>query len=216
MSTRTPNFNLYEPDPTDNFEDFRAEHNNNMEIIDQYLGGGGSRHTIVDDSGTDMPNETRLQFGEYMNVTDDNVNGKTIVDTKPTEVEWPVWQTMTDAQKAGKHWIISNAPDAVANASQVGYDNSNSGLSSVYVQGAIDELANMFIILRNQTLNFSGNTAIISNANMTADTLFFVFYHDTVEAGNCGITADGSLNTITFTIGDTPSNPIVCDILIKK
>jgi hypothetical protein len=108
---------------------------------DVYAPTGGGRHTIVDDSGTDMPNETRLQFGEYMNVTDDNVNGKTVVDTKPTEVDWATWQTMTDAQKVGKHWIILNAPDAVANAGEIDYDNTNSGLNAIRVQGAIDELA---------------------------------------------------------------------------
>ena len=213
MSTRTPNFNLYKPDATDNFEDFRTEHNNNMEIIDQNLGGGGSRHTIVDDSGTDMPNETRLQFGEYMNVSDDNVNGKTVVDTKPTEVDWAVWQTMTDAQKAGKHWLILNAPDTTADASQIGYNNASSGLSAIYVQDAIDELAG--IVLRNQTLNFSGSTATIANANVTLDTLFYVFYHDPDEAGRCSIIAEGSTNLITFTILDTPANPIVCDIVIR-
>lgn len=80
MSTRTPNFNFYKPDATDDFKDFRAEHNNNMDIIDQNLGGGGSRHTIVDENGTDMPNESRLQFTGDVTVTDDNVNGVTVVD----------------------------------------------------------------------------------------------------------------------------------------
>lgn len=155
MATYTTNFGLYKPDNSDDFKDFRAEHNNNMDIIDQNL-GGGSRHTIVDENGTDMPNENRLQFTGGVTVTDDNVNGVTVVDVTKD------------------------------------------------------------IVLTNQTLNFSGNTATITNANMTADTLFFVFYHDTVEAGNCGITADGSLNTITFTVGDTPSSPIVCDIIIKQ
>ena len=41
MATRTTNYGLYMPDPTDPFEDFQAEHNANMRIIDQNLGGGG-------------------------------------------------------------------------------------------------------------------------------------------------------------------------------
>lgn len=41
MATYTTNYNLYMPDSTDPLEDFRAEHNNNMRIIDQNLGGGG-------------------------------------------------------------------------------------------------------------------------------------------------------------------------------
>ena len=155
MSTRTTNFGLYMPGPTDNFKDFQAEHNNNMKIIDQNLVSGGG-HTIVDPNGSDMPPEGRLQFTGGVTVTDDNVNGVTVVDVTKD------------------------------------------------------------IVLINQTLNFSGLVATITNASMTADTLFFVFYHDTDEAGRCSIVADGSANTITFTALDTPASPIVCDIIIKQ
>lgn len=41
MATYTPNLNLYKPDSTDNFENFRAEFNNNMDILDNGGGGGG-------------------------------------------------------------------------------------------------------------------------------------------------------------------------------
>lgn len=41
MSSLTPNFGLYMPDPTDPYGDFITEHNNNMLIIDGNLGGGG-------------------------------------------------------------------------------------------------------------------------------------------------------------------------------
>lgn len=36
-------------------------------------------HTIVDESGTDLPDENRLQFTDGLKVSDDNVNGKTVV-----------------------------------------------------------------------------------------------------------------------------------------
>lgn len=42
MSNRSPIYNLYEPESTDNFEDFLEEFNQNMETIDQNLGGGGT------------------------------------------------------------------------------------------------------------------------------------------------------------------------------
>lgn len=42
MATYTPNLNLYKPDPTDNFEDFLSELNDNMDKIDDASGGGGS------------------------------------------------------------------------------------------------------------------------------------------------------------------------------
>lgn len=41
MATYTTNYNLEKPDSTDDFKDFRASYNDNMDIIDQNLGGGG-------------------------------------------------------------------------------------------------------------------------------------------------------------------------------
>ena len=134
MATHTPNNNLYKPDATDDFKDFRSEFNNNMDIIDNGLGnkniadeyddtstynvdeyviyegvlykcttavtvaepfdntkwtavlvtdemggGGGSGHTIVNESGTILPSESKLQFTDGLQAVDDNVNGKTVV-----------------------------------------------------------------------------------------------------------------------------------------
>lgn len=82
MATYTSNLNLYMPDPTDDFGEFREEHNDNMVKIDNAIGGGGGSggHTIVNPSGTDMPAEGKLQFTGGVTVTDDSVNGKTVVD----------------------------------------------------------------------------------------------------------------------------------------
>ena len=46
MASYTPNLNLYKPDSTDDFGNFRAEFNSNMDKIDQ--GGGGSTYTAGD------------------------------------------------------------------------------------------------------------------------------------------------------------------------
>ena len=82
MATRTTNYDLYKPDTTDDFSDFREEFNDNMDIIDQNLGGGGGSggHTIYDKNGNEMAQETGLQFTGGVTVTDDSQNGKTIVD----------------------------------------------------------------------------------------------------------------------------------------
>jgi len=81
MSTRTPNFNLYKPDPTDDFDDFLSEFNDNMDEIDANLGGGGGSggHTIIDSLGQDMPQRAGLQI-IGASVTDDSVNDKTVVN----------------------------------------------------------------------------------------------------------------------------------------
>lgn len=80
MATYTSNLNLYMPDPTDDFGEFREEHNDNMVKIDNAIGGGGGSggHTIIDQSGNSMPNRTGLQF-IGASVTDDSVNNKTVV-----------------------------------------------------------------------------------------------------------------------------------------
>ena len=81
MATYTTNYNLEKPDASDPFGDFRQSYNDNMDIIDQNLGGGGGGgHTIVDPNGTDLPQEAKLQFTGTVSVTDDSVNGATVVD----------------------------------------------------------------------------------------------------------------------------------------
>lgn len=87
MATYTTNYNLEKPDSTDDFKDFRASYNDNMDIIDQNLGGGGGSggHTILDPSGASMPQEDDLQFTGKVTVTDDNANQKTVVDI-PAEI----------------------------------------------------------------------------------------------------------------------------------
>lgn len=80
MATYTPNLNLYKPDASDDFGSFREEFNNNMDKLDNGGGGGSGGHTILDPDGNALPQEDDLQFTGNVSVTDDNVNGKTIVD----------------------------------------------------------------------------------------------------------------------------------------
>lgn len=46
MATYTPNYNLYKPAGTDQFDNFLTEFGNNMDIIDSNLGGGGGSSTL--------------------------------------------------------------------------------------------------------------------------------------------------------------------------
>lgn len=55
MGTYTPNLNLYKPDSSDDYENFREEFNDNMDKIDQSGGGGGGSNvswTQIQQSGT--------------------------------------------------------------------------------------------------------------------------------------------------------------------
>ena len=53
MASYTPNLNLYKPDDSDDYKDFREGFNDNMDILDQ--GGGGSSYTAGD--GIDITND---------------------------------------------------------------------------------------------------------------------------------------------------------------
>ena len=80
MGTYTPNLNLYKPDASDDFGNFRQEFNNNMDKLDNGGGGGSGGHTIIDENDTPMTQRTGLQFTGNVSVSDDAVNDKTVVD----------------------------------------------------------------------------------------------------------------------------------------
>lgn len=118
----TPNFNLIQPEETDPFKDFRAWYNATLAIIDANLGGGGSKHTIVDENGQALPNRTYLEFTGGVQVTDDALNNKTVVDitgggggsSTLAGLSDVNLQTPTDGQvltydNASQKWINANA-----------------------------------------------------------------------------------------------------------
>ena len=80
MATYTPNLNLYKPDASDPFGEFREKYNDNMDILDNGGGGGSGGHTIYDENGSAMTQRTGLEFTGNVSVSDDGVNDKTVVD----------------------------------------------------------------------------------------------------------------------------------------
>ena len=83
MAQQTTNYDLWLPEATDSFSEFREKFNENMETIDENLGGGGGGsggHTIVNPSGSAMTQRTNLKFAGSCTVTDDSVNNTTIVN----------------------------------------------------------------------------------------------------------------------------------------
>ena len=78
MATHTTNFNLSKPENTDSQSSFISDYSGNMDIIDANLGRGG--HVIVDPNGTSMTQEDKLQFVGSVSVSDDALDGKTIVN----------------------------------------------------------------------------------------------------------------------------------------
>lgn len=86
MASYTPNLNLYKPDDSDDYKDFREGFNDNMDILDQGGGGSTQGHTIIDGSGSSMTQRSGLQFQNATSVTDDSVNDKTIVQVLPFKI----------------------------------------------------------------------------------------------------------------------------------
>jgi hypothetical protein len=76
MATQTTNFNLGKPEPTDHFENFLDLFNDNMDIIDENLGGGGG-------SG---------------NVDDVEVNGVSVLDTSDHVAKITSYKEVTQAE----------------------------------------------------------------------------------------------------------------------
>ena len=74
-------------------------------------GSTGGGHIIEDASGTELTQQPVLKFKGGLKATDNSTDSMTEVDDSPTEIEWSVWNTMTDAQKeAIPKALVVNAP----------------------------------------------------------------------------------------------------------
>lgn len=98
-----------------------------MKGIDNIGGGSSSSggHEIENSSGVALPQEDTLQFAGYLRATDDSTNEKTVVTDAPEEVTWATWQTMTDQQKTGHHWLITGAPSGADSVRYFAISSSN-------------------------------------------------------------------------------------------
>lgn len=173
MATYTPNYNLSKPESTDDYRDFLNSYGDNMDKIDNNMGGGGGGgHTIVDPTGTDMPQENKLQFTGAVSVSDDAVNGQTVVDVEgggnyylntiysTEEKKVGYW---TDGKPLYQRTIIYETPFNITNGSW--YESSaiypdmnivNSDIvNSVFAHytGAIVTIENSKLVIGNQTKN---------------------------------------------------------------
>lgn len=93
MATLTPNYNLSKPDASDQFSAFRQSYNDNMDIIDNNLGGGsgdtvswtqiqasGTKIAEIDINGNSQDVYAPTGGGGGGNVNDVLVNGVSVVD----------------------------------------------------------------------------------------------------------------------------------------
>lgn len=82
-----------------------------MKSISNISGGSQSGgHIIQNASGTDLTQRDTLQFDGYLKASDDLANSKTVV-SDTTTISWDDWNELTDVEKAGTHWIITDVPE---------------------------------------------------------------------------------------------------------
>lgn len=65
MATHTTNYNLIKPDSSDPFGNFRSDYNDNLDIIDANLGGGGGSSSLAGLSDVDLTTPTDGQVLTY-------------------------------------------------------------------------------------------------------------------------------------------------------
>lgn len=74
MSTLTPNYNLEKPEASDPFGDFRESYNDNLDIIDANLGGGGGSSSLAGLSDVNLTTPTDGQVLTYDGINSEWVN----------------------------------------------------------------------------------------------------------------------------------------------
>lgn len=114
MATYTTNYNLEKPDASDDFGDFRASYNSNMDIIDQNLGGGGG--------GGDTVSWTQIQAtGEK--IAEITINGTTTDVLIPFEAKIIVTTTTGLTVTASKGGTTYTATETSTGVYEVSVDS---------------------------------------------------------------------------------------------
>lgn len=109
-------------------------------------------------------------------------------DSKPSTITWAEWIALTDEQREGTHYIITNVPAKFSDKDAV-------------------------FSIKDQTLTFTNKTATVTDSRITVDTYIFTFYHNQAVAQAAGIECSWTTGTVTFTVDENPSENIVVDIL---
>lgn len=110
---------------------------------------------------------------------------------------------------------LNQKTSASISASEVSFDNTDTGLSAVDVQAAIEEVNSKSFVLSNKTLAFSNKVATVSDSRVTSSTHAIAYFTDgTLQAAvNAMVTVSTSSGVITFTAVNQPANNLVCDIV---
>ena len=126
MATYTPNYNLYKPSGTDQFDNFLTEFGNNMDTIDQNLGGGGGSSTLAGLSDVSLTTP---------------VTGDALIYDG---AEWAN-SPLADVATSGDYADLINTPTIPTNTSDLNNDSgflTSSDISAVGLSGDYSDLLN--------------------------------------------------------------------------
>lgn len=127
----------------------------NIEIAQIADGIGGAGHDILNDAGSTLPKEGKLQFvGVY--VHDDSINGKTVVENY-REMTAAEYAQLTAEQKKGLINVTDEQGHPIT-ASATGFDNTGTSFEGNNVQDVLEEVdgkLNNTFITQTETLSYT-------------------------------------------------------------
>jgi hypothetical protein len=103
------------------------------------IGGSGGGHVIQNPAGTNMAQEPNMQFKDAR-ITDDSTNKKTVVEVVDEKTLAQFNDLPLTGSADGFYVIGDGQGGSGINASEINYDNTDSGMTATDVQDAIDEL----------------------------------------------------------------------------
>jgi len=95
MASYTPNLNLYKPDDSDDYKDFREGFNDNMDILDQGGGGGG---------GDSVSYTQTLATGEKV--------GAITINGTSQDINAPTYKLALKTNLVGNKYLELSSPDS--------------------------------------------------------------------------------------------------------
>ena len=129
MATYTTNYNLKKPESTDPFGDFRGDYNDNLDIIDANLGGGGGSSSLSGLSDVDLNTPTDGQVLTY-----DGNNSKWINANAPSGGDSVSWtQLQASGTKIAEIDINGTTQDVYAPSGGGGGSSVNYSLTEQVV-----------------------------------------------------------------------------------
>ncbi len=187
--------------------------------------GGGSGHDILNDAGSTLPKEGKLQFvGVY--VHDDSINGKTVVENY-REMTAAEYAQLTAEQKKGLINVTDEQGHPIT-ASATGFDNTGTSFEGDNVQEVLEEIDDKFDDLTNNIEfladctqtdteyslpkdlsnykylmatsyynQYSLTTTIMALSNITYNNTFIIcsYYDGTLRKGQIGIKSSSKIFT---------------------